>query len=176
MEEIKDRRGRKKELPRDNNGRIILGCKKTIQPKHLDEGLDYFKSSVSTLYDEISKEVLDVDKSIISKIIKCYQRKVAERIMAGFSVDLGAIGIAWVYHRPGGKERRVWGKDTTLPPKRILMFSYRTNIKAKQDKANADMKYEFRGITPEERAARRQRFINMRKEINAKNAANLKQE
>ena len=174
MEEVKSGRGKKKILQRDENGRIMLGCKKRIQPKHLDEGLDYFKSSNSSLYDEISKEVLDVDRNIISKIIKCYQQKAAERLMAGFSVDLGAIGIAWVYHRPGGKARRVWGKETTLPPKRILMFNYRTVIKAKIDKANADMKYEFRGITPEERLARRQRFIDMRKKINAENAKNLK--
>lgn len=151
----------RKELPRDDNGRIIFKGHKT-RPTKLDNNVDYFKSEIPSIYKEISNEILDVDVSIISKIIKCYQDKVAERIKAGFSVEMGSLGIAWVYHKPGGRKSRAWGFEGVSYPKRVLRFNYRAKIETHMDKINADLKCEAKGITPEQRLERRQRFIESR--------------
>ena len=153
--------GKMKELPRDENGRVIFKSHKT-KPTKLDNNVDYFKSKISSIYEEISNEVLDVDINIIGKIIKCYQDKVAERIKAGFSVEMGSLGMAWVYHKPGGRKSRAWGFDSISFPKRVLRFNYRGKIEAHINKVNNDLKCEAKGITPEERLARRQRFIDAR--------------
>ena len=64
---------------------------------------------------------------------------------------MGSLGIAWVYHKPGGRKSRAWGFDSISFPKRVLRFNYRAKIQTHMDKINVDLKWEAKGITPEER-------------------------
>ena len=158
----------KNKFPRDENGRVIYKKVNKYMKDSIrcfDEGLDYFKSDLSEIYKEISKEILDVDKRIINKIISAFGKKVRDRISAGFTVEIPSIGTVFVYHRPAGRTSNVgpFGERKT-PSKLGLNFKPATIIVQELIKKNKKLKNEFRGITPEEAEKRKQYWISQLKE------------
>lgn len=154
--------GKRKELPRREDGRIIIDKPESVKKMNLldlDENLDYFLSSYSSLVKEISKEVLDVDISIIRKIINTFLDKVKQRVDAGFTVKLLPLGVIGVYHYPGGYKRKPFGREALSYPCRKLYFRFSSKIRIQNQYDNKQLKYKAKGLTPEMMEERRRKVM-----------------
>ena len=164
-----------KEYPRDENGRIIIRaehiCKKNIFD--FDSGTDFFLADYSTILDEVSKEVLDVNRSIAGKIVKAFLGKVKERINAGFTVKLHPLCVVGVYHFPGGRDRTSFGRTTKSYPAKKLYFKFDNAIRMQNAYDNRQLKNKAKGLTPEMIEQRRKNLMDyFRKKRQEKEANN----